>query len=146
VPSGDYEVPIGSATVVRPGRDVTVAVWGATMPLALQASEALASEGIEVEVVDLRSLAPWDASTVIDSVRRTRRLIIAHETWVTGGFGAEVAATVAGQAPRVELLAPIRRVGAAHVPIPSGPLRARALPSSEQIVAAIRATLEASSS
>jgi pyruvate/2-oxoglutarate/acetoin dehydrogenase E1 component len=146
VPAGDYEVAIGSATVARPGRDATVAVWGAAVPLALQASEALAGEGIEAEVVDLRSLAPWDASTVIDSVRRTRRLIIAHETWVTGSFGAEVAATVAGQMPRVELLAPIMRVGAARVPIPSGPLRARALPTSAQIVAAVRATLEASSS
>ena len=146
VPAGDYEVAIGSATVARPGRDATVAVWGAAVPLALQASEALAGEGIEAEVVDLRSLAPWDASTVIDSVRRTRRLIIAHETWVTGSFGAEVAATVAGQMPRVELLAPIMRVGAARVPIPSGPLRARALPTSAQIVAAVRAPLEASSS
>jgi pyruvate/2-oxoglutarate/acetoin dehydrogenase E1 component len=145
VPGGDYEVAIGSATVARPGRDVTVAVWGAAVPLALQASEALAGEGIEAEVVDLRSLAPWDASTVIDSVRRTGRLIIAHETWITGSFGAEVAATVAGQMPRVELLAPIMRVGAARVPIPSGPLRARALPTSAQIVAAVRTTLEASS-
>src|ERR1051325_10236557 len=103
VPAGDYEVAIGSATVARPGRDATVAVWGAAGPLALQASEALGGGGIEAEVVDLRCLAPWDASTVIDSVRRTRRLIIAHETWVTGSFGAEVAATVAGQMPRVDL-------------------------------------------
>ena len=80
---------------------------------------------------------------VIDSVRRTRRLVIAHETWVTGSFGAEIAATVAGVA-HLELLPPIKRVGAAPIPVPSGPLRARALPTSAQIVAAVRATLEGS--
>ena len=142
VPTGDDVVPIGSARLVRPGRDVTLVVWGSALPLGVQAAATLASEGIEMEVVDLRSLAPWDAATVVDSVRRTRRLVIAHETWVTGGFGAEIAATVAGCVPRVELQAPIMRVGAAPVPIPSGHLRARALPTTGQIVAASRATLD----
>jgi pyruvate/2-oxoglutarate/acetoin dehydrogenase E1 component len=146
VPHGDYVVPIGSASLVRAGRDVTLVVWGSTLPLALQAAATLSSEGVEVELIDLRSLAPWDAGTVLDSVRRTRRLVIAHETWVTGSFGAEVAATVAGHVPRVELLAPVRRVGASPVPIPSGPLRARALPTTVQIAAAVRATLDGSSS
>jgi hypothetical protein len=86
----------------------------------------VSSEGAEVEIIDLRSLAPWDSAMVVDSVRRTRRLVIAHETWVTGSFGAEVAATVAG-VPHLELLTPIKRVGAAPVPVPSGPLRARGL-------------------
>jgi len=142
VPEGDYAVQIGSANISRPGCDLTLVVWGSTLPLALQAAATMSSDGAEVEVVDLRSLAPWDARTVIESVRRTRRLVIAHETWVTGSFGAEVAATVAG-VPHLELLAPVRRVGAAPVPVPSGPLRARALPTSAQIVAAVRATLEA---
>ena len=145
VPAGDEVVPIGSASLARPGRDVTLVVWGSTLPLGLQAAATLSDEGTEVEVIDLRSLAPWDTGRVVDSVRRTRRLVIAHETWVTGGFGAEIAATVAGQAPRVELLAPITRVGAAPVPIPSGPLRARALPTSAQVVAAVRAVLDGSS-
>jgi pyruvate dehydrogenase E1 component beta subunit len=142
VPDGDYVVPLGSANVVRPGRDVTVVVWGSALPLALQAAATLAGEGVELEVIDLRSLAPWDARAVVDSVRRTGRLVIAHETWVTGGFGAEVAATVAGYVPRVELLAPIKRVGAVPVPIPSGPLRARALPTADQIAAAVRTTFD----
>jgi len=142
VPAGDYVVPIGSASVVRAGRDVTLVVWGSTLPLAAQAAATLSDEGADVEIVDLRSLAPWDAATVVDSVRRTGRLVIAHETWITGGFGAEVAATVAACEPRIELRAPIKRIGAAPVPIPSGPLRARALPTSAQIVAAVRATLE----
>jgi acetoin:2,6-dichlorophenolindophenol oxidoreductase subunit beta len=145
VPAGDEVVPIGSASLARRGRDVTLVVWGSTLPLALQAAATLSDEGAEVEVIDLRSLAPWDTGMVVDSVRRTRRLVIAHETWVTGGFGAEVAATVAGQVPRVELLAPITRVGAAPVPIPSGPLRARALPTSALVAAAVRAVLGGSS-
>jgi len=141
VPAGEYLVPIGAASVVRAGRDVTLVVWGSTLPMAMQAAATLSREGAEVEIIDLRSLAPWDAATVVDSVRRTRRLVIAHETWVTGSFGAEVAATVAGATPRVGLMAPITRVGAAPVPIPSGPLRARALPTSAQIAAAVRAAL-----
>jgi pyruvate dehydrogenase E1 component beta subunit len=145
VPAGDDVVPIGSATLARPGRDVTLVVWGSARPLALQAAATLSNEGVEVEVIDLRSLAPWDSASVVESARRTRRLVIAHETWVTGGFGAEVAATVAGSTPRVDLVAPIKRVGAAPVPIPSGPLRARALPTSAQILAAVRATLEGGS-
>ena len=143
VPDGDHVVPIGSASVARPGRDVTLVVWGSMLPLALQAATTMSSEAVEVEIIDLRSLAPWDAGMVIDSVRRTRRLVIAHETWVTGSFGAEVAATVAG-VPQLELLAPITRIGAAPVPVPSGPLRARVLPTSAQIVAAIRAAREGS--
>jgi pyruvate dehydrogenase E1 component beta subunit len=143
VRDGDYVVPIGSARLARPGRDVTLVVWGSMLPPALQAAATVSSEGAEVEIIDLRSLAPWDAEMVVDSVRRTRRLVIAHETWVTGSFGAEVAATVAGM-PQLDLLAPIKRVGAAPVPVPSGPLRALALPTSAQIAAAIRASLEGS--
>jgi pyruvate/2-oxoglutarate/acetoin dehydrogenase E1 component len=145
VPDGDYVVPIGEASLARPGRDVTLVLWGSMLPLALQAAATVASEGAEVEIIDLRSLAPWDSAMVVDSVRRTRRLVIAHETWVTGSFGAEVAATVAG-VPHLELLTPIKRVGAAPVPVPSGPLRARALPTSAQIVAALRAAVEDSQS
>jgi pyruvate dehydrogenase E1 component beta subunit len=137
VPVEDILVPIGSARVARPGRDVTAVAWGSTVPLALQAASTLASGGVEVEVIDLRSLAPWDSAAVLDSVRRTHRLLIAHETWVTGGFGAEVAATVAEQLHPRELHAPIARVGAEPVPIPSGPLRARALPTAQRLVDAI---------
>jgi pyruvate dehydrogenase E1 component beta subunit len=143
VPDGDYVVPIGSASVARRGRDVTLAVWGSMLPLGVQAAALMSNEGVEVEIVDLRSLSPWDAGTVVESVRRTRRLVIAHETWVTGSFGAEVAATIA-ETPDLELQTPVKRVGAAPVPIPSGPLRARALPTSAQIAAAIRASVEGS--
>ena len=132
---------IGSARIARPGRDATIVAWGSTVPLAVQAATALAGEGVDVEVIDLRSLAPWDAATVLGSVSRTRRLVIAHEAWVAGGFGAEVAATVAGHLRGGDLLAPIMRVGAEPVPIPSGPLRARALPTMARLMEAIRTTI-----
>jgi pyruvate/2-oxoglutarate/acetoin dehydrogenase E1 component len=141
VPPEDYVVPIGSARIARPGRDATIVVWGSTVPLAMQAATALAGEGVDVEVIDLRSLAPWDTATVLGSVSRTHRLVIAHEAWVAGGFGAEVAATVAGHLRGDDLLAPIMRVGAEPVPIPSGPLRARALPTMARLMEAIRTTI-----
>jgi pyruvate/2-oxoglutarate/acetoin dehydrogenase E1 component len=137
VPPGDAEVPIGVAAIARAGADATVVALGSAVPLALRAASTLAREGVESEVIDLRSLRPWDAATVIASVRRTGRLVIAHEAWVAGGFGAEIAATVAGEALD-HLLAPIVRVGALPVPIPSGPLRAHALPTHERIAEAIR--------
>ena len=143
VPAEDYVVPIGSARVARPGRDATVVAWGSTVPLALQAATTLADENIDVEAIDLRSLAPWDRTAVLESVQRTRRLVIVHETWVTGGFGAEVAATVVEHLSSGDLRAPIVRIGAKPVPIPSGALRARALPRAEQITDAVRGLMQA---
>ena len=140
VPEGEHVEPIGPARLARAGRDATVVAYGSAVPLALDAAARLAGEGAEVEVIDLRSLAPWDRATVLDSVARTNRLVIAHETWANGGVGAEVAATVAAEAID-DLAAPILRVGAAPVPIPSGLLRARALPTTEQIVDALRRVL-----
>jgi pyruvate/2-oxoglutarate/acetoin dehydrogenase E1 component len=137
VPTDDHLERIGTAHIVREGRDATVAAWGSMVPLSLQAAQSLAREGIEAEVLDLRTLAPWDRQAVQSSVSRTQRLIVAHETWVTGGFGAEVVAAVAEEAPEI-LLAPVVRVGARPVPIPSGPLRRHALPDAAQIVDAVR--------
>jgi 2-oxoisovalerate dehydrogenase E1 component len=117
VPDGWYEVPIGRAAVARPGRDATVVTYGAGVPWALEAAEALAAEGREVEVVDLRSLLPWDTETVLDSVRRTGRCLVLHEAPVTGGFGAEVAATVGTEAFGW-LDAPVTRLGALDTPVP----------------------------
>lgn len=136
-PAGEHVEPIGPARVVRAGRDATVVAVGSTIPLALTAAATLAREGLEVEVVDLRTLAPWDRETVLASVRRTGRLVIAHEAWVTGGFGAEVAATVA-EGALGDLVAPVVRVGARAVPIPSGPLRRHVLPNVAQVVEAVR--------
>jgi pyruvate/2-oxoglutarate/acetoin dehydrogenase E1 component len=140
VPAGEYVEPFGVARVARAGRDVTVVAMGSTVPMALRAAATLASEGIEAEVIDLRTLRPWDQQAVIASVRRTGRLVTAHEAWVGGGFGAEVVAMVAEHAAG-SLVAPVRRVGAAAIPIPSGPLRPLVLPNVERIAEAIRAVM-----
>jgi pyruvate/2-oxoglutarate/acetoin dehydrogenase E1 component len=137
VPAGEVVTPVGPARLARPGRDATVVAWGSTVPLALQAATTLAGEGIEVEVVDLRTLAPLDRATVLESVRRTRRLVTVQESWVTVGVGAEVVALVAETDPTL-LVAPAARVGVLPVPIPSGSLRRHALPTAEQVVAAVR--------
>jgi pyruvate/2-oxoglutarate/acetoin dehydrogenase E1 component len=110
------------------------------VPPSLQAAKSLAQNGIEAEVLDLRTLAPWDRRAVVSSVRRTHRLVVAHEAWVAGGFGAEVAAAVAEETPE-SLVAPVARVGARPVPIPSGPLRRHALPSAGQIAEAVRSVI-----
>jgi len=108
---------LGPARVVRPGRDATVVTWSIGVPWALTAAEALSDEGIEVEVVDLRTLLPWDVDTVLASVERTGRCLVLHEAPITGGFGGEVAATVADRA-FAHLDAPVRRLGALDTPVP----------------------------
>ncbi|HLZ30832.1 MAG TPA: transketolase C-terminal domain-containing protein [Chloroflexota bacterium] len=137
---GDETVPIGIARVRRTGRDVTVVAIGSMVPPSLEAARHLADEGIEVEVLDLRSIQPLDAAAVVESVTRTGRLITVHEAWVTGGVGAEVVAAVAEHAPGA-LRAPVVRVGAARVPTPSGNVRPHALPNAERITAAVRRIL-----
>jgi acetoin:2,6-dichlorophenolindophenol oxidoreductase subunit beta len=140
VPDSAYESPIGQARIARPGRDVTVVAVGSSVPLALRAANELISEGVDLEVIDLRSLRPLDRAAIVESVRRTGRLITVHEAWVTGGIGAEVVASVAEEAPDA-LKAPVIRVGAAPVPVPSGKVRPHALPNVEDIVAAARHAL-----
>jgi pyruvate dehydrogenase E1 component beta subunit len=141
VPEGAYEVPIGGACVRRPGSDVTVLAYSIMARHAEQACEELAAEGIEAELVDLRSLVPLDLETVLDSVRRTRRAVVCHEAWTAGGFGAEVAARITEELFD-ELEAPVARVGArtAHIPF-SPPLERAVVPQKEEIVDAVRAVL-----
>jgi 2-oxoisovalerate dehydrogenase E1 component len=121
VPTGHPGEPLGRARIARPGRDATVVTYGAGVEWALDAAARLAGEGVaEVEVVDLRTLRPWDRETVIDSVRRTSRVLVAHEAALTGGFGGEIAATVADEA-FAWLDAPVKRVGGLDAPIPFAP-------------------------
>jgi len=121
VPSGHHVEPLGRARIARPGRDATVVTYGAGVGWALAAAEGAAADGAgEVEVIDLRSLAPWDRETVLESVRRTSRALVLHEAAVTGGFGAEVAATI-GTDAFVWLDAPVARVGGLDTPIPFAP-------------------------
>ena len=117
VPSGHYTVPIGRARVAREGRDATVVTYGAGAAWALDAAGTLAAEGKEVEVIDLRTLAPWDVAAVVSSVRKTGRVLVLHEAPVTGGFGGEVAA-VLGREAFEWLDAPVARLGALDTPVP----------------------------
>jgi pyruvate dehydrogenase E1 component beta subunit len=119
---------------------VTLVAIGSMVQAGLRAADSLAADGVEVEVVDLRSIQPLDTMTVIESVRRTGRLVTVHEAWVTGGLGAEIVAAVAEAGPSL-LRAPVIRVGTAAVPTPSGKVRPHALPNAERIIAAIRQVL-----
>jgi 2-oxoisovalerate dehydrogenase E1 component len=121
VPPGHHVEPLGRARIVRPGRDATIVTYGGGVGWAAAAADAVAADGGgEVEVVDLRSLAPWDRDTVLDSVRRTSRALVLYEAAVTGGFGAEVAATIGTEA-FAWLDAPVARVGGLDTPIPFAP-------------------------
>ncbi|HEX6425958.1 MAG TPA: thiamine pyrophosphate-dependent enzyme [Acidimicrobiales bacterium] len=121
VPPGHRVEAIGRARIARPGRDATVVTYGAGVGWALAAAEALAHEGVaEVEVVDLRSLRPWDRDTVVDSVKRTSRALVVHEAPLTGGLGAEIAAVIGSEA-FMWLDAPVARVGGLDTPIPFAP-------------------------
>ena len=134
-------VPIGRATVARPGRDVTVVALSRLVHETLAAAEELAAEGIEVEVIDPRTLVPLDLATIVESVSRTHRLVIAHEAVTHGGFGAELAAQVQAAAFD-ELDAQIERVGAPFAPIPfSPPLEDAYLPGRTEVAAAVRGCL-----
>lgn len=113
-------IPFGKARVARAGKDATLVAWSATVHAALEAAGELAKEGREIEVVDLRCLWPWDRETVLASVRKTGRLLIAHEAVRVGGFGAEIAAVIAEEAHGA-LKAPVRRVGSPRAPIAYAP-------------------------
>src|SRR5262245_34406069 len=137
----DGAMPLGRAKVVREGRDVTVVALSRLVHESLAAAEELAEEGVEVEVIDPRSLVPLDLDTVVDSVAKTHRLVIAHEAVEQGGFGAEIAAQVQAAALD-ELDAPIARVGAPFTPIPfTPPLEDAYLPARADVIAAVRRVL-----
>jgi len=142
MPETPASVPIGKASIARAGSDVTVVAYGGVVAMALAAADALAATGVEVEVIDLRSLQPWDPDTVLASLRRTHRLVIAHEAVKAFGVGAEIAATMADLGFD-ELDAPIVRVGAAFMPVPfAKSLEPSYLPTAGDIEAAIQRTLE----
>ncbi|HSC27161.1 MAG TPA: alpha-ketoacid dehydrogenase subunit beta [Vicinamibacterales bacterium] len=132
-------VDIDSAAVRRPGRDVTVIAYGGTLGKALSAAATLSTEGIEVEVIDLRSLRPLDTPAILDSVRRTRRAVIVDEGWRTGSLAAEISARIMEEA-FYDLDAPVARVCSAEVPIPyPRHLEEAALPQPDGIAASVRA-------
>ncbi|MBD3335997.1 MAG: tungsten formylmethanofuran dehydrogenase [Candidatus Eisenbacteria bacterium] len=142
-PDEDFCLPLGRGRTVRPGRDLTIVTYGALVRRAMEAAGTVEKEdGLSVEVLDLRSLIPWDRDLVLESLRRTNRLLIVHEDVVTMGFGAEVAAVVAKEG--FELLdAPIGRVGGKDAPIPYSAVLERAiLPQVDDVVRGIREVAE----
>jgi pyruvate dehydrogenase E1 component beta subunit len=146
VPAGDLAIPLGKAAVKRKGRDITVVGLSKMVPEALAAAATLAKDGIDVEVVDLRTLCPLDEATVLESVKRTGRLVVADEGSLICGAASEVAAVVAEKAFGA-LKAPIARVARPMVPVPfSPPLEAAVTPSAEHIVAACRKMVKAQAS
>jgi 2-oxoisovalerate dehydrogenase E1 component len=138
VPVSDYVIPLGQADIKRQGSDVTVVTYGVMVHAALEVAETLAGEGISVEVVDLRTLVPLDLATVLDSVRKTTRLVVAHESVGFCGPGAEIAAAVGAELFGV-LSAPIQRVAGTYTPIPrAATLEAACRPGADQLIDAIR--------
>jgi 2-oxoisovalerate dehydrogenase E1 component beta subunit len=138
MPAGDVTVPIGKARTARVGTDVTIVTYAATVYKALDAAEELAAEGISVEVIDLRTLAPLDDEAIFNSVRKTSKLLIVHEDTRTGGIAGEITARV-NESCFEWLDAPILRVTAADIPLPySPPLEDYVLPQTADIVRAVR--------
>jgi pyruvate dehydrogenase E1 component beta subunit len=141
VPEGDYTEPIGVSKIQRPGRDVTLISYSKMLQTSLQASDELAKEGIEAEVIDLRTLRPLDMGPVIDSFKRTNRAVIVEEGWPSFGIGAEVAARIYEQAFDYAD-APIRRVAQKEVPLPyNRTLEQMALPQAADVVRAVKEVL-----
>jgi pyruvate/2-oxoglutarate/acetoin dehydrogenase E1 component len=139
VPVDPYVVPLGQAEVRREGSTVTVVATSIMVYRSLEAAKKLADDGIELEVIDLRSLKPYDSQTIIESVKKTGRLLVAHEAPLIGGFGGEIAAMIAQSPAFAYLEAPIVRLGGADVPIPYNPkLEKAAVPQIEDIVTAAR--------
>jgi len=138
VPEEDYLVPIGKADLKREGTDLSVVTYGSTVHGALEAAERLAREDISVEVLDLRTIHPYDKEAVLATVKKTGKVCVIHEDAVTGGVGAEIAAFIAEHA-FASLDAPVKRVGALDTPIPYAPvLEAAVLPNADKIYHALR--------
>ena len=136
-----YEVPIGKADIKRKGKDLSKIAYSRMVNVAIAASDTLSKEGLEVEVVDLRSLRPWDKETVIESVRRTGRALVVEEVWQTGGFGGEIASTIQHEAFD-DLDGPVARLGGVDVPTPySMSLEPLVAPTEATVIDAIRKEL-----
>ena len=136
-----YEIPIGKANVVRSGDNLTLVAYSKMVPLCIEVANTLEEQGIDVEVIDLRSLRPCDKETIINSVNKTNRLVIVEEAWRSGGFGAEIASTVQEEAFD-SLDGPIGRVGGLEVPMPyTSVLESQVIPSKDRIIEYIHQNL-----
>jgi len=141
VPDGDYVVPIGKSTIQRPGKDVTIVTYSKMLELSMKAAEVLSKEGVEAEIVDLRTLRPLDIDPVIESFKKTNRAVIVEEGWKSFGVGAEISSQIYENAfDYVD--APIKRVAQKEVPLPyNRDLEQMALPQVEDIIKAVKEVL-----
>ena len=143
VPEGWYTTPLGKAAVARAGDDVTIVATMRMVDFSLAAAEQLAQEGISAEVIDLRTIRPYDAETVLNSVKRTRRAVVVNEAPNIGGLGAELSATIAEECFS-ELVAPVARIGALDTPIPfSRELELEIMPNESHVLSAVRRLMKA---
>lgn len=139
VPEEEYTIPLGKADIKKAGKDVTVVTYGRMVPLCLTVAEKLKAEGIELEVVDLRTLVPMDKDCVVESIKKTHRALIVHEACKTGGFGGEIVATINESDAFHYLDAPVLRCAGEDVPIPyCKHLEHEVVPTEEKIIAAVR--------
>lgn len=140
VPEGRYTVPLGQAAVLREGRNVTIISWSQSVHVSMAAAETLADEGIEAEVIDLRTLSPFDADTIVSSVQKTGRAVVVHEAPKTAGLGAEIVATINERA-LLSLEAPVARVTAFDTHLPTALLEDHYIPTPARVATAVRATV-----
>jgi pyruvate/2-oxoglutarate/acetoin dehydrogenase E1 component len=142
VPEERYTVPFGEARMHREGDDITLVTWGAMVYTADEAAQKLEQEGVSVEILDLRTLAPWDKDAVVKSVEKTSKALVLHEDTLTGGFGAEIVATIAEEAFET-LDAPVKRIAAPDTPVPfAPPLEKAFIPQVEDVVAGLKELAE----
>ena len=137
VPEGDYSIPLGKARLVQEGKDVTIVVWGAMVREALNAAEQLKADKIEVEIIDLRTISPIDAETIVTSIRKTGRGVVVHEAPKTCGLGAEIIALINEKA-FLSLQAPIGRVTGFDIPVPLMKTEHYYLPNPKRIILAVK--------
>jgi len=144
VPDEIYEIPFGQANTVRAGKDVTIVAVGRMVTESLAAAETLVANGIDTEVIDVRTVQPLDTQTILDSVRRTNRVVIVHEAVTFGGIGAEISSQIQEEAFDY-LDAPVLRIGAPFAPVPFSPVLEKAyIPDSNRIASGVRQLLERS--
>jgi 2-oxoisovalerate dehydrogenase E1 component beta subunit len=138
VPEERYTTPIGKARIHQTGGDISVITWGAMVYTAEEAAQQLDADGVSVEIVDLRTVMPWDKAAVLESARKTSKVLVLHEDTRTGGFGAEIAASISEEAFE-DLDAPVKRIAAPDTPVPFSPVLEKAfIPQVDDVVAGLR--------
>ena len=142
VPEEEYSIPLGVADIKKAGSDCTIVTYGRMVQVSLEAAAVLEKENIHAEVIDIRSLLPLDTGTIIESVKKTKHVLIVHEAVQFGGFGGEISGQIADSEAFYYLDAPIKRLGAKSTPIPFNPtLEADTFPTVDKVVNAVRELL-----